>query len=105
MCITVKELNETVSEIRSLKALKQETEDAIKTLENKVIDFLMETKECAVTNKDGKDMFRYIGADYKATYSSQSRETVNKTEVRKLLNDEDYQKVSKVSIYSVLRIS
>ena len=105
MCITVKELNETVSEIRSLKALRQETEDAIKALESKVISFLLETEDCAATNKDGKDMFRYIGTDYKATYSLQSRETVDKTEVKKMLSNEEYQKVSKVSTYSVLRIS
>lgn len=41
----------------------------------------------------------------KATYTPQERETVDKAEVKKLLSKEDYQKVSKVSYYSVLRVS
>ena len=51
MCITTKEMNEKVAEIRSLKALRQETEDAIKALENEVIEFLNETEECLTENK------------------------------------------------------
>ena len=41
----------------------------------------------------------------KATLSEGSRETVDKAEVKKLLGDKDYQKVSKVSYYNVLKIS
>lgn len=105
MCITTKEMNEKVAEIRSLKALRQETEDAIKALENEVIEFLNETEECLTENKKGEPILRYIGTDYKATYAWQSRETVDKEGVKKLLSVEDYQKVSKVSTYPVLRIS
>ena len=40
MTITVEELNKKVAEIRSLKMLKEETEEAIKSLESEVIAFL-----------------------------------------------------------------
>jgi len=103
--MTVKEMNETMEEIKSLKMLKEETEDAIKALEMKVIEFLEETEECQATDKKGNPILKFIGNSRKATYAWQSRETVDKEEVRKLLNDEDYNKVSKVSTYQVLRIS
>ncbi|MCM1048696.1 MAG: hypothetical protein NC433_09735 [Clostridiales bacterium] len=54
MCISKEELNKKVAEIRSLKALKEETENAIKALENEVIDFLQETEECQAVNKKGE---------------------------------------------------
>ena len=98
-------MNETMEEIKSLKLLKEETEDAIKGLEMKVIEFLEETEECQTTDKKGDPMLRFVGTNRKATYAWQSREMVDKAEVRKLLNDEDYQKVSKLSTYPVLRIS
>lgn len=105
MCITKTELNEKVSEIRSLKALKEETENAIKALEMDVIGFLNEMEECAATDKNGNPIRQYIGSDFKATYSERSRETVDKAKVKNMLDDEDYQEVSKVSYYSVLKIS
>lgn len=105
MCISKEELNKKVAEIRSLKTLKEETENAIKALENEIINFLEETEECQTTNKKGEPMLQYIGSDYKATYAWQSRETVNKEEVKKILSNEEYQKVSKISTYPVLRIS
>ena len=106
MCMTVKEMNETMEEIKSLEMLKQETEDNIKALEREVIEFLSENEEdCKSTNSKGKEILQYIGNMCKATLSVQSREIVDKAEVKKLLNDEDYQKVSKVSAYPVLRIS
>lgn len=106
MCMTVKEMNETMEEIKSLKMLKQETEDNIKALEREVIEFLSENEEdCKSTNSKGKEILQFIGNMCKATLSVQLREIVDKAEVKKLLNDEDYQKVSKVSAYPVLRIS
>lgn len=71
--------------IRSLKALREETENAIKALEMEVISFLQETEECRTTDKNGKEILQYIGSDYKATYSEQSRETVDKEAVKKNL--------------------
>lgn len=105
MCMTVAEMNSAMDEIKSLKLLREETEDAIKALEMKVIEFLEETEACQATDKKGNPVLRFIGSSHKATYAWQSRETVDKEEARKLLGDEDYQKISKVSTYPVLRIS
>ena len=106
MCITVVAMNEKMEEIQSLKRLKEETEDAIKALEAEVINFLKENEaDCKTTNKSGKEILQFIGNVHKATLSDQSRETVDKAEVKKLLSDEAYQKVIKTSSYPVLRIS
>ena len=96
MCISKTDLNQRVRKIRNLKLLRQKVEEALDQLEAEVIDFLEETPECMTTDKKGKAILQYIGEDYKATYSRQSRETVDKTEVKKLLTEMDYQKVSKV---------
>ena len=95
-----------MEEIKSLKMLKQETEDNIKALEREVIEYLSENEDdCKATNSKGKEILQFIGNMCKATYSPQEREIVDKEEVKKLLNDKDYQKVRKVSYYSVLRVS
>lgn len=66
MCIVKSELENKVHEIKSLKMLKEETENAIKALELEVIAFLQETEECKTTDKNGKEILQYIGSDYKA---------------------------------------
>lgn len=105
MCIAKKELNEKMSEIQSLKKLKEEVEDTIKALEREVIEFLEENEEeCKTTNDKGKEILKFIGNLFTATLAEQSRETVDKEKVKKLLNDEEYQKVRKVSTFPVLRI-
>lgn len=106
MCITVREMNEKMEEIKSLEMLLKETEDNIKSLKREVIEFLSENQQdCLTTNNKGKEILQFIGNMCKATYSPQEKETLDKEEVKKLLNDKDYQKVRKVSCYSVLRIS
>lgn len=105
MCISKETLNAKMEEIQSLKRLREETEEAIKALERDVIEFLMETESCETTDKKGNPIRKFVGNVHKATYSWQSRETVDKTEVKKLLSDEEYLRVSKVSKYQVLRIS
>ena len=105
MCITVKEMNETMAAIQQWKRIKEEAEDNISALNAKAIEFLQETEECEAVDKKGKPIRRFVGNLFKATLSIGSRETVDKAEVKKLLDDEDYQKVSKVSVYPVLRIS
>lgn len=106
MCITVAAMNEKMQEVQSLKRLKEETENAIKALEREIIDFLTENEaDYKTTNKTGKEIIQFIGNIHKATYSDQTRETVNKEEVKKLLSDEEYQQVSSVSTFKVLRIS
>lgn len=63
MCITRAELNKTVSELKSLKMLKEETEAEIRALENSIIEFLNDTEECETTDKKGKPIRQYIGTD------------------------------------------
>ena len=105
MCMTIEEMNTTMAEIQEWKRIKEEAEDNISALNAKAIEFLRETETCEAVDKKGNPIRRFIGNIFKATLSEQSRETVDKAEVRKLLDDEDYQKVSKVSTYPVLRIS
>lgn len=105
MCMTVKEMNEAMEAIQEWKRIKEEAEDNITALNAKVIEFLQETEECEAVDKKGNPIRKFIGNIFKATLSKGERETVNKTEVKKLLSDEEYQKVSKISTYPVLRIS
>ena len=91
MCVSIVELDQRVTDIRSLKALKEETENAIKALEIDVIGFLT-----------ANDITEYIGTDYKATYKPQTRTTLDRA---KLVDDlgslDEYEKVS---TFNVLRI-
>lgn len=106
MCVTVAAMNAKMEEVQSLKRLKEETEEAIKALEREIIEFLTENEaDCKTTNKSGKEILQFIGNIHKATLSDQSRETVNKEEVKKLLSDDEYQQVSSISTFKVLRIS
>lgn len=106
MCATLEEMNQIMEEIKSLERLKEETEDNISALKMKAIEFLKENEEtCKTTNEKGKEVLRFIGNIHKATLSEQERETVDKTAVKKILSAEDYQKVTKKSVYPVLRIS
>lgn len=105
MCMTIQEMNETMEQIQEWKRIKEEAEDNITALNAKAIEFLRETESCGAVDKKGNPIRRFIGSIFKATLSEGARETVDKAEVRKLLNDEDYQKVSKISTYPVLRIS
>lgn len=104
MCMTKSELNKAVEELKSLKILKEETESEIRTLENSIIEFLNDTEECETTDKKGNPIRQYIGADYKATYSMQTRENVNKEAVKKLLTAEQFASVRTESSFGVLRV-
>lgn len=105
MCMTINEMNETMKAIKEWEKVKEEAEANIAPLKAKAIEFLQETEECKAVDKKGNPIRRFIGTLFKATYSPQERENIDKEEVKKLLNDEDYAKVSKISHYSVLRIS
>jgi CHASE3 domain sensor protein len=102
--MTKSELNQQVATLRSLKALKEETEQEIREIEKTIIDFLNETEECEATDKNGKPIRQYIGTDYKATYSMQTRENLNKEAVKNLLNAEQFASVTSESTFGVLRI-
>lgn len=104
MCITKSELEKKVQELRSLKTLKEETEAEIREVESAIIDFLNEMEECKAISKNGKPIRQYIGTDYKATYSMQTRENVNKEAVKKLLDAEQFASVRTESTFGVLRI-
>lgn len=105
MCITKAELNEKMEEIQSLKKIKEEAEDNIKSLEFEVTEYLKENeKECKATDNKGKEILKFIGNHFTATLADQTREIVDKEEVKKLLDYEDYQKVSKVLTFNILRI-
>ena len=97
MCMTKAELAEAISDLRSYKTLKDETE-------RKIIEFLNETAECATTDKKGNPIRQYIGADYKATFSLQTRKNVNKEAVKKLLTPEQFASVTTESSFGVLRV-
>lgn len=104
MCMTKAELAEAISDLRSYKTLNDETETKIKETERKIIEFLNETAECATTDKKGNPIRQYIGADYKATFSLQTRENVNKEAVKKLLTPEQFASVTTESSFGVLRV-
>ena len=104
MCCTKKELENKIAEIRELKTMKEEIENQIKAVESDVIGFLVENEECESIDKKGNPIRQFIGMNFKATYSPQSRETVDKEEVKKLLNAEQFKMVSKISVFNVLRI-
>ena len=106
MCITTAEMNQKMEKRKSLQMQLKKMEDDIKALDMDIIEYLMDNlNDCLTTNSKGKEILQFIGNMCKATYSPQERETVDKEEVKKLLNDKDYQKVRKVSYYSVLRVS
>lgn len=108
MCMTiekVEEMNATMQAIKEWEKVKEEAEANLAPLKAKAIEFLQENEECEAVDNKGKPIRKFIGTLFKATYSPQERENVDKAEVRKLLGDEDYAKVSTISRYSVLRIS
>ena len=90
---TKQELEQIVQELRGLKIMREELDNEVKALENSIIAYMTE-----------HELDTEITTDSKITYKPQTRETVNKDEVKKLLSEEDYQRVSKVSVYNVLRI-
>ena len=104
MCVSKAELTEAINDLRSYKTLKEETETKIKETERKIIEFLNETAECATTDKNGNPIRQYIGADYKATYSMQTRENVKKDAVKKLLTAEQFATVISENSFGVLRV-
>lgn len=106
MCVTMEEMNEKMEERKVLQVRLKKMEDDIKALDADIIEYLMENlNDCLTTNSKGKEILQFIGNICKATYTPQERETVDKKEVKKILSEKDYQKVRKVSYYSVLRVS
>ena len=92
MCITRAELEKKIEELRSLKALKEETENELKTLEYEVISYMKEN-----------ELTEEITNTAKITYKPQSRTTLDKEKLTEVLGD-DLKPFEKVTTYSVLRI-
>lgn len=92
MCITRAELEKKIEELRSLKALKEETENELKALEYEVISYMKEN-----------ELTEEITNTAKITYKPQSRTTLDKEQLTEVLGD-DLKPFEKVTTYSVLRI-
>ena len=92
MCITRAELEKKIEELRSLKALKEETENELKALEYEVISYMKEN-----------ELTEEITNTAKITYKPQSRTPLDKEKLTEVLGD-DLKPFEKVTTYSVLRI-
>ena len=92
MCITKKELESKVQELRSLKAMKEELENELKAVEHSIIGYMTE---------NGIDT--EITATAKITYKPQSRTTLDKEKLADILGD-DLKPFEKVSTFNVLRV-
>ena len=91
MCMTKKEFENKINELRSLKALQQETADELKAIEVEIIDYMKEN------NLDTE-----ITDTAKVTYKPQTRITLDKKRLEEDLGDlTDYEKVT---TYNVLRV-
>lgn len=92
MCITKKELESKVQELRSLKAMKEELENELKEVEHSIISYMTEN-----------DIDTEITATAKITYKPQSRTTLDKEKLADILGD-DLKPFEKVSTFNVLRV-
>ena len=92
MCITKNELEQKVAELRSLKALKEETDNELKAMEREIINYMTE---------NGLD--EEITDTAKITYKPQSRTTLDRGKLTEILGD-DLKPFEKITTYSVLRI-
>lgn len=92
MCIKRVELESKVQELRSLKALKEETENELKAIEREIISYMVE---------NGIDT--EITDTAKITYKPQSRTTLDKEKLTEILG-EDLKPFEKTTTYNVLRV-
>ena len=92
MCIKKVELESKVQELRSLKALKEETENALKAIEREIISYMVE---------NGIDT--EITDTAKITYKPQSRTSLDKEKLTEILGD-DLKPFEKTTTYNVLRV-
>lgn len=92
MCIKKVELESKVQELRSLKALKEETENELKAVEREIISYMVE---------NGIDT--EITGTAKITYKPQSRTTLDKEKLTEILGD-DLKPFEKTTTYNVLRV-
>ena len=89
--MTKKELNEKVEELRSLKALKEETENELKAIESEIISYMKEN-----------ELQEEFSDTAKITYLPQSRTTLDKDKLIEAFGD--LKPFEKVTCYNVLRV-
>lgn len=92
MCIKKVELESKVQELRSLKALKEETENELKAIEREIISYMVE---------NGIDT--EITDTAKITYKPQSRTSLDKEKLTEILGN-DLKPFEKTTTYNVLRV-
>ena len=92
MCIKKVELESKVQEVRSLKALKEETENELKAVEREIISYMVE---------NGIDT--EITDTAKITYKPQSRTSLDKEKLTEIFGD-DLKPFEKTTTYNVLRV-
>lgn len=92
MCMTKKELESKVQELRSLKAMKEELENELKAVEYSIIEYMVENE----LNKEITDTATI-------TYKPQSRTTLDKEKLTEILG-EDLKPFEKTTSYNVLRV-
>lgn len=92
MCMTKKELENKVQELRSLKTMKEELENELKSVEREIISYMTEN-----------EIDTEITDTAKITYKPQSRTTLDKDKLKEIFG-EDLKPYEKVSIFKVLRI-
>lgn len=93
MCISKKELESKIAEIRKYKALIEEAEAVRKSLESEVIDYMT-----------SNNLSEEITDSAKISYKAQERRTLDKARLEAILG-EDLKPFENVTIYSVLRIN
>lgn len=93
MCMTKTELEKKVQELRSLKAMKEELENEVKSAERSIISYMEE-----------KEIDTEITDTAKITYKSQSRTTLDKDKLTEILG-EDLKPFEKTTSYNVLRVN
>ena len=92
MCMTKKELESKVQELRSLKAMKEELENELKAVEHSIIEYMTEN-----------ELDTEITDTAKITYKPQSRTTLDKEKLTEVLG-EDLKPFEKTTSYNVLRV-
>lgn len=92
MCITKKELETKVQELRSLKSMKEELENELKAVEFEIISYMKE-----------KEIDTEITDTAKITYKPQSRITLDKSKLQEIFGN-DLKPFEKITTFSVLRV-
>ena len=91
MCMTKKELEKKVQELRNLKTMKEELENELKSIEHHIIEYMTEN-----------ELDTEFTADAKITYKPQTRTTLDKARLEEDLGSlEEYEKKTS---FNVLRI-